>query len=226
MEHSEILAIWKTYDKKLEENLRLNRQQAQDIMKLKIKSQLDSMQPVKLFAIIVGLLWVGAGTFVLGNLAAGAFDKVSKFFFFSACIQLLLTAAAIIVYAYQLVLIRQVDISEPILQTQKRLAGLKSSTIQATRILFLQLPAWTTFYLSGQMFAGAGIGLYIIQGLITGAFTYAAIWLFIHIDYRNKDKKWFRLLFSGREWTPILRSMELYMELENFEEEKAAQANS
>jgi hypothetical protein len=220
MEHSEILAIWKTYDKKLEENLRLNRQQAQDIMKMKIKSHLDSMQPIKFFAILIGFLWVGAGVFILGNLAASAFDEISKFFFFSMSIQLLLTAVAIIVYLYQLVLIKQVDISEPILTTQKRLASLRSSTIWVTRILFLQLPAWTTFYLSEHMLADAGTGLYVIQFLITGAFTYAAIWLFIHIDYRNKDKKWFRLLFSGREWSPILRSMELYRELENFENEK------
>jgi len=40
-------------------------------------------------------------------------------------------------------------------------------------------------------------------------FTVIAIWLFFNIKYENKNKKWFQLIFNGKEWTPLMKSMEL-----------------
>ena len=62
--------------------------------------------------------------------------------------------------------------------------------------------------------------LYILQFLLTASFSYIAIWLFFNIKYENRDKKWFRLIFEGKEWTPIIKSIELYEEIEEFKRQE------
>ena len=205
MEDTAIINLWKSYGQKLEESLHLNRQNAEEITRLKVRSFLSSMKPLKLFAITVGIIWVGLiDILIIGTLPAG-----NWFFIISAGIQVLLTKLAIIIYLYQLILIHQADISEPILQTQHKLARLKSTTLWVTRILFLQLPVWTTFYWNKSMLLNGTMPLYMLQIAVTLTFTFVAVWLFRNIKYENKDKKWFRLIFDGKEWTPVLKSIEL-----------------
>lgn len=220
MEDQTMIELWKSYDKKLEENLILNRKNTEDITKMKVQSFIASMKPLKIFTILVGLIWVGLVGTVVVNLFIHAFEEVSKFFLFSATLQLLLTLAAIWIHLYQLIVIHQVDISEPVLATQEKIARLKSSTLWVTRLLLLQLPVWTTFYLSEGMFKNGNIWMYLIQFLVTGSFTYLAIWLFLNIKFENRDKKWFRLIFDGNEWNPVMKSIELLGEIEAWKNEK------
>ena len=142
MEENQLLALWESYDRKLSQNLVLNRQNAEEITKIKVKSLLSGMQPIKIFAILVGIVWVGFLDLIVFNVWAYA----SPMFLFAIGFHILLTKLSIGVYLYQLVLINLVDINEPILSTQEKIAKLKSSTIWITRLLFLQLPAWTVFY--------------------------------------------------------------------------------
>lgn len=51
-------------------------------------------------------------------------------------------------------------------------------------------------------------------------FTFLVICLFINIKYENKYKKWFKLIFAGKEWAPVIKSMELYKKIENFKDDK------
>ena len=227
MENTEIINLWKSYDKKLEENLLLNRKNVEDITKMKVQSFLASMKPLKIFTILVGIAWVGLGGIIIINLFIHAFTKVSPFFLFSAGIQVLLTAIALVIYIYQLILIHHVDISEPIFATQEKLARLKSSTLWVTRILFLQLPVWTTFYWNESMLENGNIFLYTIQIVVTLLFTFLAVWLFRNIKYENRDKKWFRLIFNGTEWNPLIKSMELLSQIDEFRiENKTANENA
>jgi hypothetical protein len=215
MEERDILALWKSYDQKLEENLLLNRKNTADITGMKVQSLLASMKPIKIFTLIVGVLWV----LFVDTLIINLFYIASPFFLISAGIQVLLTKLAIGIYLYQLVLIHQVDVSEPIVATQSKLTRLQSSTLWVARLLFLQLPVWTTFYWNKSMLENGNIFLYIIQIVVTLAFTFLAVWLFWNIRYENRDKKWFRLIFDGSEWTPVIKSMELYREIEAFNED-------
>jgi len=216
MENTDILNLWKSYDKKLEENLVLNKKNTEDITKLKVQSMLQSMKPLKIFTIFIGILWIG----FIDTLIISSFRIGSPYFLISAIIQVVLTKLAIGIYLYQLILIQKVDISKPILNTQEKLSRLKSSTLWVTRLLFLQLPVWTTFYLNESMLTSQNIWLYILQFLVTASFSYIAIWLFFNIRYENRDKKWFRYIFEGKEWTPIIKSMELYSEIEEFKVDK------
>jgi len=215
MEDKELINLWKAYDKKLEENLSLNKKNAEDITKLKLHSHLISMKPMKIFTIIVGILWV---VFV-DILIFIAFKVGISFFLVSAIIQVLLTKLAIGVYIYQLILINRVDISDSIMATQEKIATLKSSTIWITRLLFLQFPVWNTFYWTQAAWENGGIVWYIIQIPLTAAFTYLAFWMFFNIKYENRDKKWFRMIFRGKEWTPLMKSMAMLEQIKEYKGE-------
>jgi len=215
MENTEIINLWKSYNEKLEENLMFNKRNAEDITKLKVQSFLSSMKPLKIFTILAGVCWV----IFLDVLIVVLFNIGNPFSLVSVVSIMLLNKLAIGIYIYQLVVIYQVDIGESILETQGKLSRLKSSTIWVSRLLFLQFPFWTIFHLNKTMLENGNIWLYMFQFVLTGSFTYLAIWLFFNIKYENIDKKWFRLLFNGQEWTPIIKSMELCREIESFKNE-------
>jgi hypothetical protein len=205
MENAEIINLWKFYDKKLEDNLLLNRKNAEDITHMKARMFLISMTPLKLFTIAFGIVWV----ILVDLLILNVLDSASPFFLISASLHVLLTKAAIGIYYSQSVLIRRVDISDPIIATQEKIARLKSSTLWVARLLFLQLPLWTTFYLNDSLLKSGSMIFYLLQFVTTISLTFVAIWLFRNIKYENRDKKWFRLIFHGKEWSPLIKSMEL-----------------
>lgn len=212
MENTDIINLWKVYDKKLENSLTLNKTMAQDITNIKIQSLLTSMKPLKIFTLIVGVLWV----ILVDSLIINLFYVANPIFLISAAIQVILTKIAIGIYVYHLVLIKKIDINEPILATQSHLSQLKSSTLLVARILFLQLPVWTTFYWNESMLQNGNLVLYVFQAIVTLTFIGLAIWLFVNIKYENKDKKWFKLIFNGKEWNPILKAIELQKEIDRF----------
>jgi hypothetical protein len=117
-----------------------------------------------------------------------------------------------------LILIHRTDITSPILATQDKLARLKASTLWVTRLLFLQLPVWTTFYWSKSMLENGDAILYLVQFLITLSMTYLAVWLFLNIKYENRDKKWFRLILGGAEWDPVMKSFDLLNQTEEYKQ--------
>lgn len=220
MNELELKNLWQNSNEKLEKSLNINRINSKEISRLKIYHFISSMKSIKIFTLLIGIIWVGFGAVILGNLFIYAFTEVSKFFLFSASIQVGLTAVAIWIYIYQLINIYQIDIAEPIVKTQERLASLKKSTLWVTRILFLQLPVWTTFYLSESMLENGNWLMWIIQAAVTLSFAYIAGWLFFNIKFENRNKKWFQLIFKGKEWPPLMKSMELLKEIEDYKSTK------
>lgn len=210
--------LWKTANEKLEENFTINRKNTEDITRLKVQNFVSSIKPIKIFAILVGILWVGILGTVVVNLFIFSFSKISPLFLFSLSMQVVLTAIALIIYIYQLITIYQVDITEPILKTQEKIASLKTTTLWAAKLMFLQLPVWTTFWWNETMFTDWNFLQWSILLLYTGSFTFLSLWLFFNIKFENRDKKWFKFIFNGKEWTPLMKSMEL---LEQIDEYKA-----
>jgi hypothetical protein len=216
MNELELKKLWQTTNDKLEGNFVINKKNTEDITRVKVHSILGSMKPIKIFTLLVGILWVGIGIIALSSIYANAFSEANKFFLLSATVQVLLTAIALIIYIYQLTKIYQVEIYDPILQTQKKLAQLKISTLWAARILFLQLPLWSTFWWNESMLTDWSIMQWVITLFFTVSFTFLAFWLFFNIKYENRNKKWFKLIFSGKEWTPLMKSMELLEQIDEY----------
>lgn len=216
MENIEIIQLWKSYQQKMDTALNYQNQLSTDVQNLKVRNMLSTMKPVKIFTLIVGVLWVLGGTFLLSRIYQNAFEQVSKFFFFSALLQIGLTAVAIVIYLLQLYWIQQVDVSEPVVKTQEKIANLVSSTLWVTKILFLQLPLWTTFYLSAATILGGDVSYILINGAVTLSFTAVATWLFMNIRLENRHQKWFGWIFNGKEWTPLMKSMEMLEQVNEY----------
>ena len=213
MNELELKNLWQTSNENLEKNIYMN---TQEISQLKVQTFLNSMKPIKIFTLIIGILWVGIGAIVLSNLYLNTFSVANKFFIFSATIQILLTAIALFIYIYQLIEIYQIEIYDPIIQTQEKLAQLRLSTLWSARILFLQLPVWSTFWWNESMFQSWNIFQWSFTLLITISLTFVALWLFVNIKLENRNAKWFKLIFNGKDWTPLMKSMELLEQVKDY----------
>lgn len=222
MNELELKKLWQTTNDKLELSIVANKNNTEGITRMMVYNILGSMKPIKIFTLLVGILWVGIGVIALSSIYLNSFSEANKFFLFSASIQVGLSGIALFVYLYQLITIYQMDISEPILRTQEKLANLKISTLWVTRILYLQLPVWTTFWWNETMLTDWGVLQWGVTLFFTISFTVAAIWLFFNIKYENRNKKWFQLIFSGKEWTPLMKSMEILEQVEAYKEQNGS----
>ncbi|MCB0517127.1 MAG: hypothetical protein R2798_13915 [Chitinophagales bacterium] len=222
MKELELKKLWQDTNEKLEENFVINKKNIDEVTRVKVHSILGSMKPIKIFALLVGILWVGIGMIALSSIYLNSFNEANKFFLFSASIQVGLTAISLYIYLYQLITIYQIDITEPIIRTQEKLSSLKISTLWVTRLLFLQLPVWTTFWWNETMLTDWGILQWVVTLFFTISFTVIAIWLFFSIKFENRNKKWFQLIFSGKEWTPLVKSMELLEQVEDYKGQNAS----
>ena len=217
MNELELKQLWQTTNKKLEENLAMNVKLADDLTRVKVHGIIGSMKPIKLFTIFIGFLWVVIGAGYLGGVFANTYQEANKFFLYSATIQVVLTAIALGIYIFQLSLIYQVENTDPILQTQKKLAQLKVSTLRVTRIMFLQIPVWTTFWWNESMLNDWNVLQLGVTASITVVALILSIWLFVNIKYENRNKKWFNLIFSGKEWSPLVKSIDLLDQIKDYE---------
>ncbi len=218
MNELELKQLWQSTNEKLEEDYVIHKENTKDIAQVKVHSMIGSMKPIKTFALMVGFLWVGVGGIVLGEIYLNSFSEANKFFLFSASAQIVLTGIALFVYLYQLIMIYRVDVTDHILHTQETLSKLKISTLWVTRILFLQLPVWTTFWWNETMLVEWSTLQWAAVMFFTVSFTAIALWLFFNIKYENRHKQWFQLIFKGKEWIPLMKSMELLEQVNEYKE--------
>lgn len=216
MNESELKKLWQSNNERIDKSEFIHKINSDEITKLKVQNLLNSMKPLKIFILIAGLIWVIIGSIALINIYLHTFSSTNKFFLYSATIQIVLTTIAIFIYVYQLIEIYQIEIYAPIIKTQEKLAQLRLSTLWSARIMFLQLPVWTTFWWNKTMFDNWNWFQWTITITITIAFTYAAIWLFFNIRYENRNTYWFKLIFKGKEWTPLLKSIDLLDQVKDY----------
>jgi len=222
MNDLELQAIWQTYDRKLEDarllNLQswaLNVQCFEALQKQKANAKLKSLINLKAFIAFLGILWVAFLSFLVYH----SLELSKIFFVISAGAIIIVNIIAIIVYITHIVWLKQINNCDDIVSTQQKLARLQTSTMWITRILFLQAPFYTTWFISVKMFANAGIGAWLFQICVTLFFIWIAIWLFRNISYKNINKKWFKILFSTSEWTSVVKAQRFIKEIDDFKQD-------
>lgn len=213
MQELEIINLWKQYDEKLEKSISLNRRVITELQQQKAKNALRPAKQIKRLAVVAGLIYVALLSFLVYN--SLKFENI--FFVASLGISIVITLIAIVVYIHQLYLINDIDNSESVIHIQQKLADLQTSTLKIVRILLLQLPFYSTWYINFQWIKESPNSFYFIHLPIVSLFALAAIWLYRNINIKNMHKKWFRLLFSGAEWTAIVKSGQFLKEIEHFE---------
>lgn len=215
MNDTDLKYLWQIGNEKIAISQKSDKTSLDNLTKKNVSHFLSSMKPIKIFTLLVGLLWVFGIGYVLLKLTVNAYDQVSLYFLYSAYFQVMLTAMAVIIYIIQLITLYSIDFNKPVVTLQKTLIKLKASTLNVTKILMLQLPFWTTFYLNESMFKNGTLPLFVLQGAVTISFTYLSLWLFFHLKFENADKWWFKLLLQGKEWEPLITSINILNEMED-----------
>jgi len=180
----------------------------------KARSKMNRMTTGKIVTIVLGIAWA----LLLGVLAVAG-SVVNLYFAISMAAICMLNLVAVSIYIQQVVMILRINYGKGIVETQQKLAKLQLSTLTIPRILFLQLPFWTTFTWQQSPVFFSQWQFWLIYFPLLLMFTYAAVWLFINIRITNKSKKWFGLLFRGPAWDPIMEAQEFLEEMEAFKKE-------
>ena len=138
-----------------------------------------------------------------------SFNIATLFFLIAAIIQVLLTKLAIGIYLYPACAYSAGRYQRNrVHATQHKLAQLKSSTLWVARLLFCKCPCGLSFTGTKFMLENGNAFLYIVQAVVTLAFTYIAVWLFLNIKYENRNKNGSSSSSAERR-SPVIKSMEL-----------------
>ena len=219
----ELQNIWKAYDQKLEEarvlNLQswaLNFKSFEAIQTQKAKSKLNSLARFKTWVILAGIIWVAFLAFLIYH--SLSFSKI--FFVISAGMIALFNVVAILVYIKHVIWIRQIDNSESVVDVQQKAAKLQTSTLQIVRILFLQMPFYTTWWFTPQMVTSGDLKFWLISFPIVLLFAFFSFWLYRNINHKNANKKWFKILFNSPEWTSVTKAIQFVKEIEDYKNDR------
>jgi len=219
MEDLELRELWKQYNQQVEQanilNLQswvLQMQTFEYLQTSKAKSKLQAVSRFKRWVAALGVLWVLFLAFLFFN--SLSWGKI--FFASSVGAILVFNIYAVILYIRHTFLIQAIDNSESLMDVQQKIAELKASTLQGTRVLFLQTPFYCTFFWNFYWMHESPVSFWLIAVPVALLFCALSIWLYRSIRPENAEKKWFRLLFSGREWTSVIRAGEYLKEIEEY----------
>ncbi|TKC07943.1 hypothetical protein FA048_12315 [Pedobacter polaris] len=213
MENIEIINLWKQYDEKLEKSLSLNQKIIAELQQQKAKNALRPARNYKILVVFIGIIYSALVAYFLYHLS----PILSIFINLSVGIHLLIMIIAVGMYIRQLVLISEIDRSESILYMQQKMAKLQSSTLKVIGICFLQFPVFATWNIRLELIEKNPFAFWLIQMPVIALLTYIGIWFFNNINIKNMDKRWFRMMFYGVEWSSIIKSGKFLKEIETFE---------
>ena len=211
MDYITLKNLWKAQDEKLDRTMKLNLFILESMQKQKASSKLNGLARLKLVAVILGVLWaLFLGILIYGNQLRNIYFTVS------VGMIMLITIAAVIAYIRHIALIKELDYSQSITDTQKKLTRLQASTFK-NRFILLQTPFYTTFFWSSQMIESSGIKFWLIAVPITLVFTLLTIWLYKNLTPLKMHKKWVSyLLKNDPEQVPVLQAQKFLTEIEEF----------
>jgi hypothetical protein len=222
MNDTQLNTLLESYNHKIEEAKILNLQSwvlnlkcFETLQKQKANSKLKSLINIKILAVVLGIVWVG----FLGFLFFHSLEMKKIFFLISCGAIMIFTSLAIIVYLYHIALIGRINNSENIVKAQETISRLQLSTINVTRILFLQAPFYCTFWWNFEMITESPLSFWLISFPIALLFALASLWLYRNILLKNMNQKWFKILFSTPEWTSLIKANHFLEEINSFKKE-------
>jgi hypothetical protein len=214
MSTDEFQQLWKAYDAKLEKSLQLNLRLLQEVQSQKARSVLRSFIASRIIGIVIGMLYLALLVIAFWYVRTQPVMAVS-FAVFIAC-----TVIAIRMYMREIGVIRKISYGDNIVDTQQKLAGIKSSIIWTLRISWVQMPFWSTFFVSNELLRKGGRAFWMIEIPITLVLTILAVVLYKNITIENaQKKKWVKGMIRGTGMKSLTRAMEFLKEIEDFKNE-------
>ena len=206
--------IWKAQDEKLERTLKLNLFIIESLQKQKVRSKLGALATYKLVTAILGIIWVVfLGVLIFGNRLQNMYFTVSVAAIF------IFNLIAVVVYFQHFILLKKINYSESITDTQQKLARLQVSTINIARILILQTPFYSTWFWTQEQLMHS-TKFWLISVPASTAFVIITAWLYKSISPDNMKKKWVsRMMNLGMEYKSVTQARQFLAELEEFKKD-------
>ena len=221
MEDLQLQNLWKECHKKTEEakslnvqSLALNFESFAMLRQTKASAKIRGLLFSKILSLILGVIFVLIVTEIFLRYYRNIYFAVS-----AGCI-ILITTITIVDYIKQIFIIAGMNFDDSLVQTQQRLVFLQTSIIRSVRVSFLQLPFYTTFYITWEMIQSGGESFLIFMSIFTGCFIAIAIFLYVNISYKNINKNWVRSLLKGSGGTSVIKAMEFINEIQEFKKEQ------
>ncbi|KEO71988.1 hypothetical protein [Anditalea andensis] len=220
MNNTELINIWKLQNTKIDKTLAINELLLKEVINEKARSSLKSLIKLKTAGIMAFVLYLLLLSYALVY-ALSDYSSAWNYFIFSISAITLVNIKGFADYIKHLVWANSINYNGSIMEIQQQLSRLQLSIIDHARIMCLQFPFFTTFYLSNNWFPGeVGPGYIIFQALCTGLFVYFSYWLYKNHKHENLDKKWFRNMIAGSGGKSVMKAMDYYKELEAFKREE------
>lgn len=219
MENIDFINIWKEQDAKIEKSLAINKLLLKETISRKAESSLQGLVRLTTAGIVAFVFYLILLGYVLVY-AISNYSSASNYFIISMLAIALINVKGFIDYIKHLVWAKNINYNGSVLTIQKQLSRIQLSIINHSKIMILQLPFWTTFYLSDSWFPQeVGLPYIMFQVAFTGSFIYLTYWLYVNHKPENFNKKWFRNMIAGSGGKSVEKAIEFYREIEEFERE-------
>jgi len=216
MEDTNFVMLWKEHYEKIDQSLAINKKIIRDLTNQKAEAVMQLLIRHKkrgIIAVIFYLLILGALLFF----STTDYKSEKNYFIFSIAAIFIVNVKALYDYIKHLAWAKKINYNGNVTDIQQQLTKLQFSIINHAKIMCLQFPFFTTFYLSNKWFPQeVGMGYIIFQLILTGSFTYLSYWLFKNHTIENLNKKWFRNMIAGSGGKSVVKAMDFYKELEEF----------
>ncbi len=216
MEDTNFFLLWKEQHEKIDQSLSINKQILNEVVRQKSEIALQSLMRFKTKGIICAVVYLVLLGLVLFY-AITHYSSAADYFIISVAAISLINIKALYDYIKHAVWITNIDYDNNITETQQQLTRLQLSIFRHNRFMFLQLPFWTTFYLSNKWFPhSVGFGYIIFQILFTGLFTYLSYFFYRNLTLQNAGKKWVRIIINASGGKYVRKALDFYKEIEQF----------
>jgi lysylphosphatidylglycerol synthetase-like protein (DUF2156 family) len=216
MEETNFVLLWKEHYEKIDQSLAINQRLLKETIGKKAESALQSLTRLKTRGIVTLVIYL----ILLGILlfyAISRYTEAANYFIGSMAVIFLINVKALYDYIKHLVWVNSINYDGSITEIQQKLAKLQLSIFKHSRIMVLQFPFWTTFYLSSKWFPHAvSWGYIIFQFFMTASFTWLAYWLYKNQTMANAGKKWVKTLIGGSGGNSVMKALAFYKEIEEF----------
>ena len=219
MENIDFINIWKEQNAKIEKSLAINKLLLKESIGRKAESALENLVVLKTAGIIAFVLYLILLGYILVY-ALSNYTSASNYFIVSVAAIALINLKGFTDYIKHLAWAKNINYDGSVMEIQKQLSKIQLSIINHSKIMSLQFPFFTTFYLSNNWFPQeVGLPYIIFQIVITGSFIYLSYFLYTNSKPENLNKKWFRNLIAGSGGKSVEKAIEFYKEMEAFEKE-------
>lgn len=218
MEETNFVLLWKEHYEKIDQSLSINKRLLKETINIKAQSALNSLIKLKtrgIISLIIYLVVLGIVLFY----AISHYSSAANYFIISMTVIFLINIRALYDYIKHLVWTNNIDYNGSITEIQQKLTKLQLSIFKHSRVMVLQFPFWTTFYLSDKWFPqSVGWGYFVFQFLLTASFTWLAYWLYKNQTIANANKKWLKTLIAGSGGKAVMKALEFYKDIEQFKQ--------